>query len=79
MLEENLVAGAFEKRREFTFPLSLSFTCTISLSLKALAFIGASWSSGIRVYPLEIGDYGFERNLKGESLPTTCIPSHDEM
>jgi hypothetical protein len=28
---------------------------------------------------LEIGDYGFERNLKGESLPTTCIPSRDEL
>ena len=67
------------RRREFEFPLSLLFTCTLSLSLEALAFIGASWSSGIRAYHLEIGDYGFERNLKGESLPTTCIPSRDEL
>jgi hypothetical protein len=68
------------KRREFNF-LSLysSLVLSLSLSLEALAFIGASWSSGIRVYPLEIGDYGFERNLKGESLPTTCIPSRDEL
>jgi hypothetical protein len=62
------------KRREFTFPL-LSLHL-YSLSLEALAFLEASWTSRVRVYPLEIGDYGFERKQKGESLSTTYRFTH---
>jgi hypothetical protein len=42
-------------------------------------FIGASSSYKVSVYPLEIGDYGFERKPKGDILSTTCIPSRHEM
>ena len=52
------------------------------LSLKALGYLGASLSSRVRVYPLKIGDWGFERKQEGDLQhidSLTCIHSCHEM
>jgi len=53
-----------------------------SLSLEALGYLGASLSSKVRVYPLKIGNWGFERNPEGDLQhinSLTCIHSSHEM